>query len=1615
MAKQQQNGQTQMSTNRFDNSVNTDIRDYHLDPSSWTFARNAINNSHVGDLGSIGNEPSNQFCSNAPYVIIGVVHRVGTLWTIYSTNNIDSEIGVFDESNCTYIRKINDRCLGFKTYALIKGACRPAFDCDYRDYWADGLNPDRTVNVDNPPYVQDCTDSNKDDPGGCIECVDTDELDCDKLRLESFIQMPYAKISKGSSGGTIFNGSYYVVLAYAINKQIVTDYFTMSNILSVFDHENLNSTLEIEIDNLDKNFDDYELVIVATVNEKTYAKRLGLYSTNQNIVTIDYLDPALPSIPLENLAITNPISEKSEAIYNSDKYLFRVAPTSKLDFNYQPIANQIITKWQSVEYKKEYYKNAGTNVGYMRDENYAFFIRWIYTTGDKSPSFHIPGRGPRVYSTFGLENSDYTAGTNDIETADGLTPKVFEVINTASITSYPGTILDDGGVVIAEGDMGYHESSEFYDDKHPEVWNSNIGGRPDLDLCGMPIRHHKFPENVLQGSSLAFTNHYNNGGDKIRIMGVRFENILPPKDNQGNVISNVVGYEILRSSRNGNKTVMYKGIINNMFTYDINDAVSFKTGLYPNYPYNDLRPDPFISKTETHWETIGGYEDINPIDTYSKKHFTFHSPDTMFYRPFLLHNEFKIYGEVYGDTIGSYVHVDNHPKHKFVTDVTFACAVVAGIGYAITQTVGELDVSYQSPEYYEYDLVAGVTNTIPLGAAGAGIIAAMEATTIASDVLDQLAKLADTIVGTNLSDINNETLQAANNALNIVPGTGITTHGVDRIFRNKNQSPLILRIAQGVQLFAANLMEGSDITINLIRASAPYRQFATQFQSHCGYENFGLPSSTNRRHRINKAKYLESHIQDYDTSYLVNNMKRNKTVIFDTVADIDNTIILDNSRVRPISQEPSLGTDFTLDIKRNACSHYGAFKNRLRNQYNKVESITQLPVSNKVFDVNTTLTTTLFGGDTYIGRYQEKNTFYYFYKWLLGEPNGEEFNYHLYDMVRYVTYWMDTEPFDTAEFVNSIGTAISTAINGGGAASFFSSLVTPSDKHCLDRRSGGNGFFTLKNVFMYLFNSGVRDFFVESELNIDYRDYEDSEKMKHWDVMQDRKTMFHSRNIEAGNFYKLDKSLHVNQLPYSKISWSQSHQNDYSPLLAETCFTKYPRRVLYSLPQQNSLKKDNWSVFLANNYKDFNSKVTGIKSINGTALIMMFENHAPGLFPGVDELQLRSGTSITVGDGGLFTREMQQLSNSESSLEYGSCQSSYSIIHTPHGLFYMSVQQGKVFQYAGGLKELSLKDNQYWFNQYLPYQLTIDFPEYDLLDNPVVGIGCQTIYDAEWGLVYFCKKDYRLKPEFINRVTYKGNGEFVVDRITTIKTGDPMFFDNASWTVSYDPKEEGEVSWHDWHPDLSFSGKNTFLVTKRRGIWRHNDRCDSYGNFFGKQYPFHIEYQIDNLPAVITIKNIEYFMQVFKYDSNCKDRFHVLDFNFDEAVIYNSEQCSGVLKLNLQPKNNVFEISKYPIVSLNKIDILYTKEEQKYRFNQFWDITKNRGEFNPTVQEMIWNTEPNGYVKVLNPNNLNYQKSEFERKKIRHNNNRVLLICNNAGDKKIIMLVANTKLIPSSR
>ena len=1713
----------------FDKALNEDVNDFHLPANSWTQARNAINNSSTGDLGKLGNEPSNLYCISAPYPIIGFIHIIEDRWAVYSTDGVDSEIGLFIENNCgldqeiykAYQTIVNAPCLNFSQENLIIGVSRSTSTCTYNLYWDDGVNPSRVLEIDadnpdrnlytNPestiPWIETCVDNNGLEAGGCIFCTNTSVLDCDKIRLAQFISPICPRVEKGYSGGTLLNGSYFVAMAYSIKGQKISDWY-ISNIQGLFNHNNSSSSLDVYIDSIDLDFDEIIVAIVSNVNQQAVARQAGLYSTRQTNFSFDIINNTWPSIPLEQLPIMTPIVNKSDAMYTVGDYLLRSGTTSKEDFNYQPLANQITVLWQSVEYPADYYLKGNNNVGYLRDEVYSFFIEWIYDTGDTSASYHIPGRPPLLFGLPGdgpkvslLDTAPY-GGTNSLN-GDTM---IFETFNTAQQLNNAVTPLPDGGKVIAEGYMGYWQSSEYYPDKKPQIWNSSsycwskldptnppcplplppAGPIPysgtdiaDYDLCGKPIRHHKFPEDGLSPETLLF--NATTGGSHIRVMGVKFTNVKAPRTLDGQLIPGIIGYRILRGTRNGNKSIIAKGIINNLHEYAI--PGSNKRGLYPNYPYNDLGDDPFLSTSKTNTNDssgqiggfnimTGGWQDPSSreYDRFNRSHHTFHSPDTNFHNPFLSAREFRIYGTIHGDVTGKFEIAEEHPKEKLITNISFSIAAFAGLGIAATAASGKKKTTYTGPKFSgnSWLMIAGngaspnpadILLNQGVGLINSGLVLADGASTLGG--LDTVAALTGLTAQLRLG----AQYSTATIAAGLIPNSTNTEYKVERD-EGYLDNLGVLGPFFGIPLFMNYFSDGTDSIVRLIKAILRYRDFAVRYHSHGFYNNF-MNRSTNTifRNELVSQQYLNPDLLDIPGNFQVNNLFRSRTVLFNTNAAkgffnfpaVTDSTRFDANRINYNRTPPKTIEELTtIDITsantgpgNQVCSSfYGALKLRLRNQYGQLNNIVQLQInscyttftvspSNSYIVLSGGSTDVLFGGDTYVNRYTEKNTFFYFYDWLYGQPDGAQLDYTQHVMIPYPKYWANFNEFQTSDFTNTLfENLISFGTSTAGVtfpSDFYALDGDTSNVGSLDQLLNGAGTFTqkVKNIkfdkrgWFYLFNSGVRDFFVESEINTAFRDYGEIDAQKFYDPYQggDTKTLFRVDIIKAGNYYKYDDALSVTKMFTNYVSWASSQPSSYDPYIAETCFVYEPTKLIYSLPAQYQGLKDGWLVFLPSNYELFNNVVTCIKPINKSGALIFFDAASPVQFQGTDQLETGLGTKLTIGDGGLFSQPMQALINVDSSHEYASCQNRLSVVNTPAGVYWISQNQGKVFTLAGGgVKEVSNQDLKWWFAQYLPYKLTEYFPDFQLIDNPVIGIGCQTMYNNKDGLIYFSKKDYVLKPGTGETIVYapeEGANKFRLESTRlVIDLGDPLFFDNASWTASFDPKSNSWISWHDWHPTLNMPGKNTFMTIdpeSRKGIWIHNERCDSYANFYGLNYPFEVEFMVNTPQEVNTLRSIEYTMEAYKYGANCYDRFHVLDFNFDEAVIYNTEQTSGLLKLILNPKQDPTAILTYPIINPTNINVLFSKEENKYRFNQFWDVTDNRGEYDPAAQRTIWNTEANGYIRILNANNIDYNKDPFQRKKFRHYTTSVLLRRLVSNDRKMLVMIANTKDLNSPR
>jgi hypothetical protein len=2150
--------------NTFNKGMNKDIAQSLELNTQWWHARNAANYDADGDVGLIGNEPANLQCGVIPYTIIGAIHRYGDEWIIYSTDDISSEIGRFDDSECKYETIVNAPCLNFKKKHLITGAAKENFDCTWQVYWDDGLNPSRTLNIDDVPYIQEIV-SAPGDPCIVYEDKEPKVLDCEKIRLAPLVSTPCLKLTKARDGGLLSDGCYQAFIAYVENEQRVTDYIGISNLQTLWNHNDDACGLNLEISELDKDYEFFQLTLLIRNQGQLFRKIIGLYSTEVTSIDIDFIDPTLASETAVDLFFISPSYEKSDSMFVVNDYLIRQGPTEQFDFNYQPIANNIVTSFVVNQVPVDYYYKAGNKLGFMRDEQYAFFIRWIYNTGERSASYHIPGRAPKPYTlpngtTFNEDEKIVTANSINVL---GDEEYVFQVYNTGAVTQSLNEVQEDGSIIIAKGEMGYWQSTERYPTNRPDIWG---------DLCGEYIRHHKIPSEQQGGIDLALTSV---NEDFLNIVGVEFSNIARPIDNDGNVIENIVGYEILKGSRMAAKSILAKGMFKNMREYTVPAADNLLgndiQGLYVNYPYNDLRPDPYFT-TSRDTEGCDDYADsisnFPPLTGYRTDVFSFHSPDLMFTKPFLNASEAKIYGEIHGSSSGKFIPSENHPGQKLLRNISALISAFIGLGYAVRQIQGTpnvtaLPVQAMNNAYPEWHLkfkdigggggsffsvnAAGtlsgnfnsnsgggtdnsgdnntnnqkgnnpapnsVVDTAYTGA-GQNIKAYYDSLSSSSgssgfpwnnitwssiqDYLqnlvtgawDDLTEMLDP--GNELDERLNE-LAIENIDLARQYGEGFTGGGANQgLVKDTAESnmPKTLKRFMKFMLLQKNIAIGGQEVVDLMYNLTSFQQHALKYNSHGLYNQFIEKDIADRfRSNIRSSNYIGSSFQTFDDNeFKINNLYRPDTVAVSISNDFSEPITEDNSRF-VLGGTSSPNSNLLRPegpFGRTISAHYGALKFNIDNQYGQLDGIKQLQMRGCVEKLDPEnppeflyTSKPIFSGDVFISRYTEKCIMPIFTDFLMGQYDGFPYDYKLRVNIPYPRFWMDTRKFDLGQLAQAVSTLGLSTLLPGSADSLM-----PNDLFYLDRGVGNCGFansfanifigddlnatFAMVHAYMYTHVNGINDFYVETEINLPYRDYEEPAERRFYDIYKynDIDQMFHAEIQSFDNFYKYDESLTPTKFSSQLTTFGRIQPRDYDPLVADTCFTKYPKRLIYSLQADQEDKRDYWRQFLPYNYKDFKGEVSVIKPFDKTGALVFFPYLSPQLFQGIEQIKTLTDAKLTIGDGSLFSQPMQNVVNADLSNEYGSCESLRSVMNTPAGLFFISQAQGKIFQFVKGkgITPISNLGMKYWFNEYLPSTLIKQYPDLEnspLGDNPVAGVGCQTIYDATDDMVYFMKRDYRVRKEHIANITYDEDQGFLLNKKIQITLGDPIYFEDCSWTVSYDPKSKAWISFHDWHPELSLPSINHFFTTKTvettipqcppgfnfnpttglceqgsnfdapsnvtvdditatitggpvgckldiviamdvsgstanpnyqpfqldvngnvipgsnalnnnsaataqlcwldtfmndpairvpmaagdfqvgftkwsttsrhllspgnlsmsntvtgaqacnlyttgggswvggtggftdvqqalqpnnplgtanpplitdgafallndkvhsslalqypaRGqdpnfrqviilitdgtggtpailaqirtmqssainetpptanpsgsantgswaagqaflgnrstaqeiyglfvgrnqtspqtsvlinsatnttwtgspqpppnanpgvnqfgadsqvqasmeavaaqvagavcgtpyactcptgytlvypnqtsgwytdqtgtcdvdpqlrpicrqvtcdcdpggtltstgvcpttfpnglgaigdptwvnpnpllcnyntfievqpnynvgsFWRHNDRCDLYANFYGKNYPWEIDLISNTGQAVNTVRSIEYQLETYVHkgemDYACGgDAWEDLNYNFDQAIIYNNEQVSGLLLLNMAPFNDPWGQLNYPIINPTSIDVLSAKVEHKFRLNQFWDITNDRGEFT-NAEQPIWNTECNGYIRNLNTVNLNYNKPEVQRKKFRHYSNHVLLRRQKSDNRKMLLRLNNTKLNLSMR
>jgi hypothetical protein len=167
-------------------------------------------------------------------------------------------------------------------------------------------------------------------------------------------------------------------------------------------------------------------------------------------------------------------------------------------------------------------------------------------------------------------------------------------------------------------------------------------------------------------------------------------------------------------------------------------------------------------------------------------------------------------------------------------------------------------------------------------------------------------------------------------------------------------------------------------------------------------------------------------------------------------------------------------------------------------------------------------------------------------------------------------------------------------------------------------------------------------------------------------------------------------------------------------------------------------------------------------------------------------------------------------------------------------------------------------------------------------------------------------------------------------------------------------------------------------------LWRHLTDTKLTNNYYGNIEPYIIEYPFFYQYQDEILQNVKDYTIAYKYlpivDGVFNENAKIQTNNqyFNKVIIYNGQQCTGLLKLVPKPMNNLAAYNTYPIYNTDSKTILYTKSDSFYQYNTFWSLVKDR-------EQPLFNTgcESLSIDKVLNQSNMDYGVRSFQKDTMR--------------------------------
>jgi hypothetical protein len=195
----------------------------------------------------------------------------------------------------------------------------------------------------------------------------------------------------------------------------------------------------------------------------------------------------------------------------------------------------------------------------------------------------------------------------------------------------------------------------------------------------------------------------------------------------------------------------------------------------------------------------------------------------------------------------------------------------------------------------------------------------------------------------------------------------------------------------------------------------------------------------------------------------------------------------------------------------------------------------------------------------------------------------------------------------------------------------------------------------------------------------------------------------------------------------------------------------------------------------------------------------------------------------------------------------------------------------------------------------------------------------------------------------------------------------------------------------------------TLVFVNSGSLWRHLTNTTLYNTYYGKIQPYIIEYPFAYQYQDEILQSVKDYTKVFKYFNipsgvfNDNAQIQTDDQYFNKAVLYNGQQCTGLLNLVPKPVNNLQLYNSYPIYNADSKTIIFTKSDNFYQYNTFWSIVKNK-----SVPLFGTGCQSLSIDKELNQSNMDYGTQSFKKEPLRAKDLKIRHILDNRSDAHLV-------------